>query len=65
MTARFAPNVLDSQLDCTALAMGEFKWAVAEAIEPLVDFAVAVERSGLLLKLRPKWPRRSFKKWGR
>jgi len=63
VTATFTPNPLDSQLDCTALAFGEFRIAVAEVVQPFVDMLPAMER--LLLKARPKWPRRSFKKWGR
>jgi len=63
VTATFTPNALDSQLDCAALAFGELRIAVAEAVQPLVDMLPAMER--LLLKARPKWPRRSFKRWGR
>jgi hypothetical protein len=49
-------NILDSQVDCLALAMGEFRIALEEAIEPLLALAP------LLLRLR-KWRRRPLKKW--
>jgi hypothetical protein len=62
--ATFVPNPLDSQIDCASLAFGELRIAIAEAIGPLADFA-AGEGKWLLLRLRPKRPRRSFRTWGR
>ncbi len=67
MKATFAPNPLDSHLDCTVPAVGEFRIAIAEAVQPIADLAaeLAPILGPIMLRLRPKWPRRSFKQWGR
>jgi hypothetical protein len=59
----FEPNPLDSRLDCTTLAFGEFRIALEETLQPLADALPAMNR--LLLKARPKWRRRPAKKWRR
>jgi hypothetical protein len=49
-------NILDSPTDCLALAMGELRIALQEAVEPLADLA------SLLLRAR-RWRRRTLKTW--